>query len=936
MLSSSRLSAARAFRVPIRLVIHAALLAAFLFTATAPAQVPIPMQEQVNRFNELSSSEQQALIRELQDQLPPAQRDAIVEMLRGQQQAQDGEGEGEGQLRPGMLSEQDGLGALLEQTEERMRLGARSTLIVELTEREEQVSELPDAEQQSLTELRERIADGNPYRLDESGRLDLPGIPIIELSGLNIEQATARVQSERRLRNFEVELTNLPLEPVGTEALERFGDDLFEDSPSTFAPATDIPVPADYVIGPGDSVSVQLFGNTNAEYFLDVSREGTINFPQIGPITVAGLSLTELRETISTRVSEQMIGTRASVTLGELRSIRVFVLGDVEEAGSYTVSGLSTMTNALLASGGVTEIGSLRNVQLRRNGETVSTLDLYDLLLEGDTSADRRLEPGDVIFVPPTGPTVSVEGEVRRPAIYEIGDEETLADVIELAGGLTAEASEATIKLERIEAGEGVSVQDLTLAEAGNAETGIRDGDVLRVQPNLDRLEGAVRLVGNVYRPGLYQWYPGMTLADVLPNPELVRPKSDTSYVLIRREPRPNVAVETISADLEGIWQGEPGANNVELQARDTVHVFNLEEGRQHIVQPILEELRAQAPTNQAVPRVSVAGEVRAAGEYPLEPDMRVTDLLRAGGGMTDAAYALEAELTRYEVVDGERRTTEVVDIDLDGALAGDRAADILLEPYDYLNVKTVPRWREQQSITLRGEVEFPGTYPIRQGETLSSVLERAGGLTAYAFPEGAVFTRDELREREAEELERLANRVESDLAAMALSEPGQSQAISTGQTLVERLRDTEAVGRLVIDLESIAEGDRSADIVLRNGDTLNVPPTTQEVMVLGEVQYSTSHVYSPDRSRDDYISMSGGTTNRADEKRIYIVRASGEVVADTGRRWFNRSGGDEVRPGDTIVVPLDTDRVRPLTAWQGITDVLYNIAIAFSVIDRI
>jgi protein involved in polysaccharide export with SLBB domain len=230
------------------------------------------------------------------------------------------------------------------------------------------------------------------------------------------------------------------------------------------------------------------------------------------------MSFGQLRDAINERVAEQMIGVRASVTLGELRSIQVFVLGDVARPGSYTVSGLATMTNALLASGGVKPIGSLRNVALRRGGNTVSTLDLYDLLLRGDTRGDARLQPGDAVFVPPIGGTVTIDGEVRRPAIYEVNNEQSVAELVALAGGLNAAANRSAVKLERVVPNRGTTVQDIDLATPG-AQTAVRDGDVLRVPPNLEQLQTSVRLAGNVFQPGLYQWRDGMRLRDLLPGP---------------------------------------------------------------------------------------------------------------------------------------------------------------------------------------------------------------------------------------------------------------------------------------------------------------------------------------------------------------------------------------------------------------------------------
>jgi protein involved in polysaccharide export with SLBB domain len=537
-----------------------------------------------------------------------------------------------------------------------------------------------------------------------------------------------------------------------------------------------------------------------------------------------------------------------------------------------------------------------------------------------------RLQPGDAIFVPPIGVTVAVDGEVRRPAIYEVKSERSVAELIELAGGLTANANRTAIKLERVVANRGTTVEDIDITTQ-RAQTAVRDGDVIRAQPNLEQLESSVRLAGNVFRPGLYHWFSGMRLRDLLPAPELVKPMSDLSYVLIRREAAPNVEIEVLSADLSAAWRMPAGPNNIALEPRDTIYVFNLDTGREHIVEPLVASLRAQAAPTAALPVVRIGGQVRAIGEYPLESNMRVSDLLRAGGGLSEAAYVMEAELTRYTIVNGEYRETELMTVDLAAILRGDAAADLPLRPYDSVNIKEVSRWRGEEAVTLRGEVVFPGTYPIRRGETLSSVLDRAGGLTDEAFAEGSVFTREELRERQREQIDALARRIERDLAAISVTDPQASQTITTGQSLVAQLRDSVASGRLVIRLDEIVRGGSAADLVLKNGDQLIVPDQRPEVAVLGEVQYETSHLFEAGLSRDDYVSKSGGLTQRADKRRIYIVRANGEVIAEEGGRWFSRGGSEGVRPGDTVVVPLDVDN--PLARWTAITQIIYNLAIA-------
>jgi len=899
----------------------------------ATAQVPIPVEEQIRMFNSMSPAQQQALIRELQRSLPPAQRSAIVGLLQGNGDPQVGAADPDLETQTALTDALAGgdLGGE-EPADDENRLDPEDTIVIRFQPREDDpraAFRTPD-EQQQLGAFLDRLEDGNPYQLDSTGLLYLPGVPAIPLAGLDVDETTVRVQAEPALRPFTIIVTFLPLEPVGVDALEPFGYDLFKRSRRAFARAdSDAPVPADYVLGPGDSINIQLFGAENTEYFLPVNRDGTINFPEIGPVNVSGLTFAQIRDMINQRVAEQMIGVRASVTVGELRSIRVSLLGDVQTPGAYTVSGLATITNALYAGSGVKPIGSLRNIALRRNGTTVATLDLYDLLLRGDTSGDVRLQAGDAIFVPPVGARVTVDGEVRRPAIYEVDDEETVAELVALAGGLNATANRTAVKLERIVPNRGTTVQDIDLATGG--QTAVRDGDVLRVPTNLQQLENSVRLAGNVFQPGIYQWRQGMRLTDLLPAPEGVKPRSDLNYVLIRRELAPNVQIEVLSADLQAAWRARAGAANVALQPRDIVYVFHLETGRRQIVAPLIEELNSQADSNEALPVVRVGGQVRLPGEYPLEPDMHVSDLLRAGGGLSAAAYAMNAELTRYTVINGEYRETELVTVDLAAVLRGDGAADVAVGPYDYLNIKEVSRWRGEESVTIRGEVVFPGTYPIRRGEKLSSLLERAGGLTDLAFPEGSVFTRIELQEREREQLEVLASRIERDLAALSVSDPAASQTITTGQSLISQLRDSVATGRWVIRLDEIVAGNEAADVVLKGGDTLLIPDERQEVTVLGEVQYATSHVYEPGLGRDDYINRSGGLSQRADKKRIYVVRANGEVVANSAG-WFQRDGGSDIRAGDAIVVPLDVDQ--KLLRWGAIGQLIYQMALAAAAVN--
>jgi protein involved in polysaccharide export with SLBB domain len=804
----------------------------------------------------------------------------------------------------------------------------------------EPAPELQPTERAELGQLIHLVRSRNPYQLDSNGAIQLPGFEPIVLAGLDDKQATLRLGAVGAFRKLDVKVQRLPVRKGGIAGLKPFGYDLFKDSSSTFAPVTDVPVPSDYIVGPGDQINVQLFGTTNRNLRLTVGRDGRVNFPELGPIVVGGRTFRAVTSDIESRVARQMIGVRASVAMGDTRSIRVFVMGEANRPGSYTVSGLATMTSALYAAGGVKSFGSLRDVQLKRNGAVVRRLDLYDLLLRGDTSDDSKLLPGDVIFIPATSATVAVDGEVNRPAIYEIRPGDTVAEIIALAGGLTTQADTHRAALVRLNELQERVVLDVSLNDGNSRGMELRSGDALRVLRLRPTIDEGVTVEGHVYRPAPSAWHEGMRLTDVIGSVDELRPDADLSYILIRRELPPDRRIELLSADLGAALRDPASPKNVVLMKRDRIIVFDRESGRQQLLSPVLDELRRQSRIDQPSEIVSIDGRVKARGDYPLEPRMRISDLLRAGGGLQDAAYGAKAELTRYRVAN-DVRTTQLIEVDLAAILRGDTAADLLLQPFDFLNVKEVPEWSEQEQVVLLGEVRFPGNYPIQRGETLRSVLDRAGGLTALAFPEGSVFTRKELKTREQEQIDRLAERLQSDLAATALQAAAASQgqagqALTVGQSLLNQLKTSKAVGRLVIDLNSVlaATPGSPLDVVLRDGDQLIIPKQKQEVTVIGEVQNNTSHFYRAGLSRDDYIGLSGGVTRKADRGRIYIVRANGSVVSGEGDGWFRRSGQAAMQPGDTIVVPFDTERMPALPLWQAVTGILYNLAIAAAAVN--
>lgn len=795
--------------------------------------------------------------------------------------------------------------------------------------------ELTDEQKKRRQDLIDLIRSKNPYQLSRDGVLLLPGFAPVPLAGLTEQLATLRLGTEPALRDLFIRVTKLPLTRTGPTALKPFGYDLFDRPISTFAPATNVPVPADYVLGPGDEIDVQLYGSRNMNFKLVVGRDGRVSFPEIGPVGVAGQTFPNVQAQLQARIERQMIGVHASITMGDTRTIRVFVLGYAKNPGSYAISGLGTITSALFAAGGVQTVGSLRDIQLKRRGEVVRQLDLYEMLIHGNTTDDARLLPGDVIFIPPVGPTISVDGEVHRPAIYETRSESTIADVVRLAGGLTAEADTSRVALTRIDAGLHRVVLQVDLSGGTGQSEVVRNGDMLRVARLRPTLDAGVMIEGYVYTPGAYAWRPGLRLTDVLHSVDDLKPNADLHYILIRRELPPDRRITVLSADLEQALRAPRSPADLLLMARDRITVFDLQSSRDRVIQPLLEDLKLQSNIGLPNDVVRIDGSTNVPGEYPYQAGMTVRDLIRAGGGLSDSAYGGTAELTRYEVVNGEARHTELIEVDLAAVLRGDPGANLQLEPFDTLSIKQVQAWADQESIMLRGEVKFPGTYSIKPGETLKSILLRAGGLTQYAFPEGSVFTRKELKVREQKELDMLAARMQQDIAFVALegsvaNQGGAAGALSVGQNLLFQLRQAKAVGRLVINLQRLLRSPAGSpyDVVVRDGDQLIVPKFEQEVTVIGEVQSATSHLYRPGLSRNDYIALSGGATARADNSRVYVVRPDGSVVPTRGG-WFRNSANVGIEPGDTIVVPLNAEHMPPLPLWQAVSQILYNVAIA-------
>lgn len=714
------------------------------------------------------------------------------------------------------------------------------------------------------------------------------------------------------------------------QKLKSFGYDLFAGIPSSFTPVNDIPVSSDYVLGAGDSLKVNLYGKESQLFELVIDQEGQAQLPNLGPISLAGLTFSEAKKKVVATINQKMIGVSASVAMGQLRSIRVFVLGEAYMPGSYVISPLSTMTNALVLSGGISELGSLRNIQLKRQGKLIHTLDLYDLLLKGDTSNDAQLQSGDVVFIPPVGATVGIKGEVRRPAFYELKGNELVSNVVGYAGGMLSSAYPELATLQRINNKGERTLLNVNLNNHQESAISLKDGDVLNLPKILPKIENVVKISGHLERPETLNWSENLRISSVVPDISYLKAKPDLQYALIKRYSMPNRTLSVHSFSLAEALALPNTDKDPLLMDQDEVVFFGLLEGsRTEEVKVIVDELRTQANLTESSKEVSVSGNVRYPGVYPLVSGMKVGDLIYAAGGLTEKAFQLYAELNRTEFTVSQERSQTRKTLDL----SSEESLREVLQSRDVLQIKTIPNWAESKTVELVGEVRFPGVYSIGKEDTLASVIQRAGGLTEYAYAPGAMFTRVSLRVQQAKELEEMQDRLEADIAKAEVVAANQTSigdkksGVGEAHALLSKLKATPATGRLVIDLEKVLDEDSDYVISLEDGDRLFLPKKKNSVTIVGEVQLPISQVYESNMGYFDYIERSGGLTNKADEDRIYIIKANGGVKIPKTSNWF-ASNSQTLDPGDTIVVPLDADRVDEVILWRDMSQIFYQIAL--------
>jgi protein involved in polysaccharide export with SLBB domain len=695
--------------------------------------------------------------------------------------------------------------------------------------------------------------------------------------------------------------------PEQRSEVKRFGVDVFlTRGLATKEMPIDLPIGPDYVLGPGDGLTISMWGGVAQSFTRVIDREGRLVLPEAGSIVVAGLTLERAQALIQGALSPQFKDAHVAVSVSRLRTVRVYVVGDVQRPGAYDISSLSTPLNALYAAGGPTSIGSLRMVRHMRGKTLVREVDLYDFLLHGVRVDAERMEPGDTILVPAAGPQVEVSGMVKRPAIYEFKPGESngevkLSELLDEAGGVRVSAALAHIRVERIEADGHRSTLEVGLPQGSTLESArlqlgtfmVKDGDRVVVAPVLPYSERAVYLMGHVVRPGKMPYHDGMKLSDAIGSYQDLLPEPSDHGEIVRLMP-PDLRPEAIDFSVADVLSGSAP---IYLRPFDTIRI----RGR----------YEADAP------RVTIRGEVLQPGAYALTQGMTAAQLVRMAGGFRRSALLQYADLTSYEIKDGKQVVSRRSTIAIGEAVNNrDANADVSLKPGDVLTVHQVSGWNDiGASVTLAGEVTYPGTYGLLDGERLSSVLLRAGGFRATAYPDGAVLERKQVKELQEKSRAELIRQIESTSIAGKLGRNvsgGDDSAtlqllVQQQNQVVQRLRSQQVIGRMVIKISSDINSwaNSNADIELRAGDVLTVPKRPGFVLVDGQVYNASAITYVPGRDAGWYLRRAGGATDLANQKEIFVVRANGLVVGRRSGEWY---GGDvlstRLNPGDAVIVP--------------------------------
>lgn len=652
-----------------------------------------------------------------------------------------------------------------------------------------------------------------------------------------------------------------------------FGHDIFTSPVLTFEPNVNQATPQNYRLGPGDEVVIDVWGASEDNIRKEISPEGSIQIDQIGPIYLNGLSIGEANNRIKAAFAKKYAGveeneTDVNVSLGQMRTIQVDIIGEVGAQGTYRLSPFSTVFHALYKAGGINKIGTMRKVQVMRNNRKIATIDIYDYLFKGKDTGNIRLQEGDVIIVPPYETLINITGNVKRPMKYEVKADETLADLIDFAGGFTGDAYSDVVRLSRLT---GQENELYNIEAADFASYPLRDGDEVTVGTVVDRYTNRVQLRGPVMRPGTYAISDGLaTLGQLINRAEGLLENAYTDRVLIYRE-APDKTLQILPVDLGGVLAGT--APDIKLQRNDIIEIAD--------VQAIFDK-----------GDFTINGEVADPGSYPYAENTSIEDLILRAGGLRQGASTARIDVSR-RIIDANatepsNKIADIYTFTYKGGKVIGKSPDFELQPYDIVTVRKSPMYVAQQQVTIGGEVAFEGRYTIEtRNERLSSLVSRAGGLNDAAYVRGAhlirLMTEDEITARD--EMLRLA-RMNQD------GESGDSISIAKLQA-----SNSYSVG---IDLQKALENPGSSyDLVLRDGDVLFIPQLVNTVRVQGEVLFPNTVVYHDGMKYKYYIEQAGGFGERARKKNVYIVYMNGMVA--------KAKGSTPIEPGCQIIVPSKT-----------------------------
>jgi len=771
--------------------------------------------------------------------------------------------------------------------------------------------------------------------------------------------------------------------PSIKEKPERFGLSFFSQEISTFSPVDDVLVPDNYVLGVGDTLVMQMMGTSTGRYDLEIARDGTIFIESLGVISIAGLSLNQAVELIESRVANELFGTRVSINLGKLKAMNIFLAGEVRYPGMYSVSSLATITQSLYQAGGISKLGSLRNIQILRNGKNINTFDAYDLLIKGDSTNDIRLKSGDVVLVPPYKSIAEVRGESRRPMLYETISGETLGDLINMSSGFSENASiTETVLLTKKGAGLPQRAITLNLLEESDLNTLIGINDILIIPKANISPRNYVEISGAAHRTGLIGWHKGMSLKDIVGDARKDFPDYiDLDFSLIVRKPDPFSNMTFLNFSLRDLFQ-DGGYGDIELLEYDHILFFsstpemidpvdlnaeinnpnsslntqmisttnfvnntfleNEEDPlfsnkmlskasedftRSSLMKPFIELIKLESSSQNLSRLVSIMGAVKHPGIYPLFEGASANDLVNAAGGFLQNAYTSSIELRRQRL---ENMIYNFESLELSADQSAQSLISTKLKPLDHITVRKYSGTDSLKTITLSGEFVFPGVYALSPGESILSVIERAGGFTDNAFVEGSVYLKELVRLSELKRIQEYSNQIKRNFSSSSLTQENTSAAVLDDiNSIIELLESVKPSGRVGIDLNS----EDMRNFKVGNDDRLFIPSKPSTVSIVGEVNVPNSIEYDEKYSIEDYLRLSGGLTKRAGEDNIYILRANGltEVLDKSAFRLFGRK--PKLKPGDTLIVPINIQYRDSLTNWTQVTQLIYQSMVSIAAV---